>query len=98
MELEALIGLAALPVVIPALTEHIKQFFRAVQDRRVGADETATPWPLVADTVGILYSVGAWYSGWIPQDKVDSPLGAVLVGLVAALVVQQGYDRVVNRD
>ena len=72
MELEALIGLAALPVVIPALTEHIKQFFRAVQDRRVGADETATPWPLVADTVGILYSVGAWYSGWMPQDKVDS--------------------------
>ena len=97
MEIEALIGLAALPVVIPTLTEHIKGFWNAVRDYHPRGSNYSE-WPLVADTVGILYSVGAWYSGWIPQDKVDSPLGAVLVGLVAALVVQQGYDRVVNRS
>lgn len=90
---EALIGVGALPLVILFLTSHIKQFIKAVRDEyRPPNEPEFSEWPLVADLVGMAFATAAWYAAWIPQDKVDSPLGAALFGLVVAVAVQRGYD------
>ena len=96
MELEQLMGLAALPLVVTVLTQHIKQFARAIRDRKVAADHEATPWPLVADGIGMGFTVASWYAGYVPG--VETVLAAALIGLAGALVVQQGYKMVNSGD
>lgn len=94
MEIEALVGLAALPLVVTVGTDHAKRFFRAIRDRKIGGITDATPWPLVADVVGTSYAVAAWYAGYIPNEQVDSVLGAILIGFAASLVAQGGYNAI----
>lgn len=89
---EALIGLPALLAAAPLLTQHLKQFVRAVRDRNNQWDKDATPWPLTCDVLTALLALGAWFSDWIPQEQVDSPLAALLVGLAGSVVIQRGYD------
>lgn len=96
LEFESLIGLAALPVVVLVFTEHMKQLVRAIHNRNLWSDDTATPWPLVADIVGIVFAVLSWQAGYIPA--VDSYLSASLVGLAASLVTQRGYKLVAQSD
>ena len=97
MDYSAFVGLPALIGVIPFLVTDIKNFARAIEDRKVGSCPSATPWPLVADTLGAAAGLAAWAANWIPQEQIDSPLAAGLIGLVAGITIQKTYSAVDSR-
>lgn len=86
--LEAVIGVGAAPAVIYAVTQNIKSAWKYAQDEQ--GDHS--PWPLVASFIGALWMLGAWYSGWLPQEQLDSPLAAVVLGIGAGAVTSKTYE------
>lgn len=94
MDIEAIIGLGASPAVVYALTQNIKDFVRAIRDDSLGDGTAPSEWPLVASLIGAGWMVGAWYANWLPQDKIDSPLGAVLLGIAVGTGVSTGYKAI----
>lgn len=86
--LEAVIGVGAAPAIIYAVTQNIKSALRYVKDE----PGDHSPWPLVSSVVGALWMLGAWYSGWLPQEQLDSPLAAVMLGIGAGAATSKTYE------
>ena len=85
-DLQNVIGIAAAPVLIIAITDHLKRFMAAMPWT---VDRTnAAPWPLVSDALGVLWALALWRGGLLaatfPDFELLWPVG-VLVGLVAGI-------------
>ena len=89
-----MVGLPALIAVIPFLVSDIKAFSRAILDRKDQFIADASPWPLVADLLGVGAGLSAWAANWIPQEQIDTPLAAGLIGLIAGITIQKTYSAV----
>lgn len=94
--LEAVIGVGAAPAIIYAVTQNIKSAWRYINDITArdsfGKPVESSPWPLVSSVVGALWMLGAWYSGWLPQEQLDSPLAAVMLGIGAGAATSKTYE------
>lgn len=65
MDIQSLIGLAGAPVLIVAITDHLKRFMAAMPwtvDRA-----NAAPWPLVSDAIGVLWVLALWRGGLLAE-------------------------------
>lgn len=89
MELDAVVGLGAAPLVIYYLTDNIKSAWKYARD----ATGEHSPWPLMASAIGALWMVGAWASGWLPE-AADSALAAVMLGIGTGAVTSKTYEAI----
>ena len=91
--IEGLIGLAVAPLLIIALTSHVKGFARTLASA-LGYGMTthtgATPWPLVADTIGVAWALALWHADVLPEDV--GVTSAVLVGLALGVAAAKVRD------
>ena len=100
MDIQALIGLGAAPIVIIALTAHIRGAARAMhhylRGMRGGA-EGATVWPLVADLVAVGWCWALAQDGllqaFLHLDHITLPT-IVLIGLALGIASGQIRDKV----
>lgn len=106
MDIQALIGLGAAPLVIIALTAHIKAFARAMHAYIIGAlnrtwsassDSNASVWPLVADLLAVGWcwalSADGILQALLKVDRIALPT-IVLVGLALGITAGQIRDRI----
>jgi len=88
VELEAVVGLSAAPLVIYYLTDNIKSAWKYLRD---APGEDDSPWPLMSSGIGALWMVGAWFSGWLPTEA-DSALAAIMLGIGVGAVTSKTYQ------
>ena len=84
MDIQALVGFGAAPVLIIALCDHLKRFMASMPwtfDRANGA-----PWPLVSDAHGGLWALALWEGGLlaVPEIELRWPV-VVLLGLALGI-------------
>ncbi len=98
MDIEAMIGLGAAPLLLIALTAHIKKFTRAVGIHLGVLSPVAngTPWPLVLDVLAVAWTLMLWRSGLLPEG-VEEITTAVLVGLALGVAAGTLRDQTVSR-
>lgn len=90
-------GVPAGVLLIPVLTSDVREFARAMQRLLFPlfhwqtSTEKATPWPLVADVLGVVWALLAWRGGLIPVPGLLWPT-VVLVGLVMGLTASGVRD------
>jgi len=96
LTIQAALGIGGLPVVIWALTQHIKAFTHAVARwrRPLTAGQPGSPWPLVADVVGVASALLLWDAGLLDdlglaEVRVST---VVYVGLVAGVIAGKAHD------
>lgn len=95
--LNMLIGLAAMPVLIPLLVGHLKAFCRALHDYVRGYDQNDdSVWPMVADFVTVAWTVGLWIAHQLPAEVSSWPV-VILLGFAISIAIQKGRDAVVSR-
>lgn len=105
MDIQALIGLGAAPLVIIALTAHIKAFAQATHRYmrpfdfvEAGPDPKASPWPLVADLLAVAWcwalSADGILQALLKVERIALPT-IVLVGLALGIAAGQIRDRVI---
>lgn len=88
----SILGLAGAPLLVLALTAHLKPLLRGLIPRIFDAGDP--PWPLVADGVGVAWVVGGYYAGTIELPNV---VVAVLAGLAVGVAAGRLRDEVVSR-
>lgn len=93
LDLNTVIGLAAMPFIIPLLVSDLRGFCEGIPLGPVG---TGSPWPLVRDVLAVGWSFGLWSSGLLPWD-VTWP-AVVLLGLAVGVSIGAGRDFLVRRS
>jgi hypothetical protein len=88
----SLLGIAGAPLLVLALTAHLKPLLRATFSGIFDHPDPA--WPLVADLVGVAWMVGGFYAGVIELPNV---IVAVLAGLAVGVAAGRLRDEVVDR-
>ena len=109
LNIEALIGFAAAPLLIIALVGHLKLFTRAVADwverlqtssggfiASTTSSDDRSPWPLVTDLMAIAWTFGLWQSRLLPE-QVTHPTTVVLLGLALGVAAGLAYEQLVAR-
>ena len=98
LRLLTLVGILAIPVVMPVLVQHVKQAVRWRPGTKKGS-----PWPAVTDLGCIGWVAVLRLEGLLPHEveaPADVALGwgsVVLLGLVAGAVCTIGYDQFMAR-
>jgi hypothetical protein len=104
MDIEAIIGFGAAPLLIIALVDHIKKAVHAARQwldgrdgvRMFAVDPEATPWPLVADALAVAWAVALYDSGMFPE-QVTRLTTVVLLGLALGVGASMVRDQVTAR-
>jgi hypothetical protein len=98
LQILTLVGLLAIPVVMPVLAQHAKQLTRWRPRSRKGS-----PWPVLVDLGCILWIAVLRLEGLLSHE-VDAPEGVtlgwgsvLLLGLVAGAICTIGYDQFMAR-
>lgn len=84
---QSMIGLAAVPSVLPLLVQHVKQALRSARHREGGE---GTPWPLFTDVGAVAWLFALWDAGLLGEGL--RPTTVVLLGLAAGAAAGLGYD------
>lgn len=103
MDIQTLIGFGAAPLVIIALTAHIRSFARAVHAYLRGFMDSgpeATVWPLVADLVAVAWCValaqGGQLQAFLQLERMHLAT-IVLVGIALGIISGQIRDKVTSQ-
>lgn len=97
--LQLLIGVGGGPIAVIALTNHLKlavEWVLRLAPFLPGENNAeASPWPLVADLLGVLFALALWDSGVLPLVGLEVRwpvvvlIGLVVFGLGSSAVVDQ---------
>jgi hypothetical protein len=84
---QSVIGIAALPAVLPLLVDHLKA---ALQRARPSETCPGSPWPLVTDLLAVAWTFALWNAGLLGEG-LHMP-SVVLLGLASGAAAGLGYD------
>ncbi len=87
----AIIGLFAMPAVVPVFMQHVKKATRF-------RSRSGSLWPLATDVAAVAWTIVLWRGGLLVKD-VEVPEGVtltlpvvVLIGITAGVACTLGYD------
>lgn len=87
---QSVIGLAALPAVLPLLVEHLKSAIRCLHAPRMAVHAARTPWPLVTDVLAVAWALALRDAGLLGEG-LHLP-SVILLGLASGAAAGLGYD------
>lgn len=92
---QSVIGLAAVPSVLPLFVEHLKHAVRAARGGPASASTSISAWPLVTDLLAVGWTLALWQGGLLgglPGGEELRLTTVVLLGLAAGVAASLGYD------